>query len=64
MAKTLLNLNLRHMEREFLYKVFYGKVLVKTVVAHTRWEAIELVYSRLIYEYPHLIRSQFKAKRL
>jgi hypothetical protein len=52
------------MEREFLYKVFYGKVLVKTVVAHTRWEAIELVYSRLIYEYPHLIRSQFKAKRL
>jgi hypothetical protein len=64
MAKTLLILNLRHMEREFLYKVFYGKVLVKTVVAHTRWEAIELVYSRLIYEYPHLIRSQFKAKRL
>ena len=64
MAKTLLNLKLSHMEREFLYKVFYGKVLVKTVVAHTRWEAIELVYSRLIYEYPHLIRSQFKAKRL
>jgi hypothetical protein len=64
MAKTLLILNLSHMEREFLYKVFYGKVLVKTVVAHTRWEAIELVYSRLIYEYPHLIRSQFKAKRL
>lgn len=52
------------MEREFLYKVFYGNVLVKTVVAHTRWEAIELVYSRLICEYPHLIRSQFKAKRL
>jgi len=52
------------MEREFLYKVFYGKVLVKTVVAHTRWEAIELVYSRLIGEYPHLIRSQFKAKRI
>ena len=64
MAKTLLILNLSHMEREFLYKVFYGNVLVKTVVAHTRWEAIELVYSRLICEYPHLIRSQFKAKRL
>lgn len=51
------------MENQYLFKVYYGNVLVKTVVAHTKWEAIELVYSRLICEYPQLIRSKFKAKR-
>jgi hypothetical protein len=64
MARTLFTLKQKTMEREFLFKVFYGNVLVKTVVAHTRWEAVELVYSRLIPEYPHLIRSQFKAKKV
>jgi hypothetical protein len=51
-----------NMEREFLYEVYYQNVLVKTVVAHTKWEAIEKVYSRLIGEYPNLVRSLFKAK--
>lgn len=52
------------MEREFLYKVYYQNVLVKTVVAHSRWEAVELVYSRLYPEYPQLVRSLFKAVKL
>ena len=52
------------MESEFVYKVFYGEVLVKTVFAHSKWEAIEKVYSRYIVEHPQLLRSQFKAKKL
>ncbi len=50
------------MEREYLFKVYYENVLVKTVVAHTKWEAVEKVYSRYIGEYPNLVRSLFKAK--
>ena len=50
------------MEREYLYEVYYQNVLVKTVVAHTKWEAIEIVYSRLYPEFPNLVRSLFKAK--
>jgi len=52
------------MEREYLFGVYYGKEFVKHVTAHTKWEAVELVYSRLICEYPQLIRSMFKAKKL
>lgn len=51
-----------NMEREYLYQVYYQNVLVKTVVAHTKWEAIEKVYSRLYPEFPNLVRSLFKAK--
>ncbi len=51
-----------NMEREYLYEVYYENVLVKTVVAHTKWEAIEKVYSRLYPEFPNLVRSLFKAK--
>jgi hypothetical protein len=64
MVRILLTLKMKSMEREFLYKVYYGNVLVKTVVAHTRWEAVELVYSRLICEYPQIIRSMFRAKKV
>ena len=52
------------MEREFLYEVYYQNILVKTVVAHTRWEAVEKVYSRLQPDYPHVVRSLFRAKKL
>lgn len=49
------------MENQYLYKVYYENVLVKTVVAHTKWEAIEKVYSRMYPEFPNLLRSKFKA---
>jgi hypothetical protein len=48
------------MEREYLFNVYYDKVFVKIVTAHTRWEAVELVCSR----YPELDRSKFKAKKI
>jgi hypothetical protein len=52
------------MEREFLYKVFYGNILIKTIVAHTRWEAVEKVYSRYNLDYPGMIRSKLKAVKV
>jgi hypothetical protein len=52
------------MENEYLFKVYYGKELVKIIAACTKWQAIELVYSRLYAEYPSLVRSQFKAKKV
>jgi len=52
------------MEREYLFRVYYGDEFVKIVTAHTRWEAVELVYSRLICMYPHINRILFRAKKL
>jgi hypothetical protein len=52
------------MEREFLYNVFYGNILIKTIVAHTRWEAVEKVYSRYNLDYPGMIRSKLKAVKV
>lgn len=52
------------MEQEYMYKVYYGRDFIKLVTARSRWEAVELVYSRLTYEYPQLIRSMFKAKKV
>ena len=50
------------MENEYLYEVYYQNVLVKTIIAHTKWEAIDKVYNRLIPEYPNLVRSLFRVK--
>lgn len=52
------------MEREYLFEVYYGKNLVKTITAHTKWEAVEKVYSRLVPEYPNLDRSLFRVKKI
>lgn len=52
------------MEREYLFKVYYGDEFVKIVTAHTRWEAVEIVYSRLIPQYPYIIRTLFRANKI
>lgn len=62
MVRTSLKPNT--MEQEYMYKVYYGREFIKLVTARSRWEAVELVYSRLTYEYPQLIRSMFKAKKV
>jgi hypothetical protein len=49
------------MEREFLFKVYYGNILIRTIVAHTKWEAVEKIYSRYNLDYPGMIRSKLKA---
>jgi len=64
MARTLFTLKQKTMEHEYLFKIYYGKEFVKTIAACTKWHAIELVYSRLSVDYPQLVRSQFKAKKV
>jgi ribosomal protein L20A (L18A) len=51
----------RAMEREYLYRVYYGGEFVKVVVATTKWHAVELVYSRLSPTYPNIERGKIKA---
>jgi ribosomal protein L20A (L18A) len=62
MAKT--SSKLKAMEREYLFKVYYGLEFVKLVTARSRWEAVELVYSRLVLDYPELIRSKIRVKKV
>lgn len=52
------------MEREYLFAIYYGREFVKYVTAHTKWEAVEIAYSRLSFEHPQLVRSMFKAKKV
>lgn len=49
------------MEREYLFKVYYDKVFVLDVFAHTKWEAIDKAYFK--YLYLNLNRSRFSAKK-
>lgn len=49
------------MENQYFFKIFYDKVCVLSIVAHTKWEAIDKAYYKFIGEYPHLERAKFKA---
>ena len=64
MAGTLFTLKLNPMEREYVFAIYYGRDFLKYVTAHTKWEAVEIIYSRLICEFPNLNRGDFKAKKL
>lgn len=57
------SLKMKAMEREYLFKVYYGLEFIKLVTARSRWEAIELVFSRLVLDYPQLNRSKMRVKR-
>ena len=47
-----------------VFIVRYGNTPVGSVMAETKWEAIERVYSRMINDHPDLIRGAFKAKKV
>lgn len=49
------------MESEYLFKVYYEKTFVLSVVAHTKWEAVDKTYYKFITEHPYLERKKFKA---
>lgn len=51
------------MEAIFLFKIYYKKVRVWSVIAHTRWEAIDKAYYEYATKYPLIERSKFKAKK-
>lgn len=52
------------MESKYYFEVFYQGHKVQTIVAHTKWEAIDRVFYRYIGENPLLIRGHFKAKKI
>lgn len=52
------------MESQYYFKIFYNKVCVLSVVAHSKWEAIDKAYYKFIGDMPHLDRAKFKAKKI
>jgi hypothetical protein len=51
------------MESSYYFSIYYEKVCVWSVVAHTKWEAIDKAYYKFIENSPHLERAKFRAKR-
>jgi hypothetical protein len=51
------------MESSYLFKVYYGKELVCTMVARTKWEAVDRAYYKYLYLHPNIERSLFRAKK-
>ncbi len=49
------------MESSYLFKVYYDKVFILDVFAHTKWEAIEKAFSKFAPSRPLLKREKFKA---
>ena len=49
------------MESEYLFKVYYEKTFVMSMVAHTKWEAVDKAFYKFIGEHPYLERKKFKA---
>jgi hypothetical protein len=47
-----------------VFRVYYGSVLVGTVLAETSYEAIERVQCKLTEYYPDLKRKAFNAKKV
>jgi hypothetical protein len=50
------------MENSHYFNVYYGKVCVWSIVAHTKWEAIEKAYYKFIEKHPKLERKKFDAR--
>lgn len=57
-------LNQINMENQYYFKIFYDKICVWSVVAYTKWEAIDRAYYNFIGDRPHLQRDKFKAKKV
>jgi len=51
------------MEAIFLYRIYYKKVQVWAVIAHTRWEAIDKAYYQYATKFPKIQRSKFGARK-
>lgn len=52
------------MESQHYFEIFYAKVLVLSVVAHSKYEAIEKACQKLGVESPNYDRTKFKAKKV
>lgn len=52
------------MESQHYFKIFYGTMYALSVVAHTKWEAIDKAYQKIIADYPTADRSKLRAKKV
>ena len=52
------------MESQHYFKIFYGQVCVWSVVAHTKWEAIDKAYYKFTADGMELDRKKMTAKKL
>jgi hypothetical protein len=52
------------MESQHYFKIYYAQAFVCSVVAHTKWEAIDRAFYKFIGDCPHLERAKFKAKKV
>lgn len=50
------------MENKYHFNVYYENVCVWSILAHTKWEAIDRAYNRFIGLYPNIDRNKFKIK--
>ena len=49
------------MESQHYFKIYYAQEFVWSVVAHTKWEAIDKAFYKFISDHPYLERKKFKA---
>lgn len=56
------SLNQTHMESEMVFKVYYDRVFVVDIIAHSKWEAVEKAWAKFSPTRPLLKREKFKAK--
>ena len=52
------------MESQHYFAVYYDREWVWSVVAHTKWEAIDRAYYKFSVDCPFLERSKFKTKKI
>jgi hypothetical protein len=49
------------MESQYFFKVYYEKTFVLSIVACTKWEAVDKAFYKFLGEHPNLERKKFKA---
>tara|TARA_R110000803_G_scaffold187779_1_gene250120 strand:+ start:1001 stop:1165 length:165 start_codon:yes stop_codon:yes gene_type:complete len=49
------------MEAQNYYKVKYAGKLIKVIPAHSKWEAMDRIYSQNIEQYPWIKREKLTA---
>jgi|TARA_R100000935_G_scaffold10727_1_gene21412 hypothetical protein len=60
-AKSLIITNNKQMEQQSYYKVRYAGKLIKVVTAHSKWQAIDIIYEKNKSQFPWIIRQKLTA---
>ena len=63
MVGRIFTIDTKEMENKYYFDVYYGKACVWSVVAHTKWEAIDKAYYKFSAGNSNLERTKFRVKR-